>query len=66
MRKNNLILLDRYVQIFDGISKIIINDKSILLKLGELIIIPAHVKHCFNVNERFKMIATVIRSGYEE
>jgi quercetin dioxygenase-like cupin family protein len=57
---------DIYVQIIDGTAEIIINDKSILLKLGELIIIPAHAKHCFNANERFKMITTVIKSGYQE
>jgi quercetin dioxygenase-like cupin family protein len=38
----------------------------VFLKLGEGIIIPAHAKHGFNANEQFKMISTVIKSGYEE
>lgn len=57
---------DTYVQIIDGAAEVTINDKSILLKLGEGIIIPAHAKHRFNANEQFKMITTVIKSGYED
>ncbi|MFT6748407.1 MAG: quercetin dioxygenase-like cupin family protein [Flavobacterium sp.] len=58
---------DTYIQIKRyGAAEVIINDKSILLKLGEGIIIPAHAKHSFNANEQFKMVTTVIKSGYEE
>jgi quercetin dioxygenase-like cupin family protein len=57
---------DTYVQIIDGAAEVRINDNSMLLKLGEGIIIPAHAKHSFTANEQFKMITTVIKSGYEE
>lgn len=57
---------DIYIQIIDGTAQVIIDDKSIHLKLGEGIIIPAHSKHSFHANERFKMISTIIKSGYEE
>ncbi len=57
---------DTYVQIIDGNAEVILNDKTISLKLGEGLIIPAHTKHSFNANEQFKMITTVIKSGYEE
>lgn len=57
---------DTYVQIIDGAAEVFINDNSILLKLGEGIIIPAHAKHNFNANEQFKMITTVIKSGYDD
>jgi len=57
---------DTYVQIIDGAAEVNINDKSLLLNLGEGIIIPAHSKHSFTANEQFKMITTVIKSGYEE
>ena len=57
---------DIYVQIIDGAAEVMIDDKNIALKLGEGIIIPAHAKHSFNANEQFKMITTVIKSGYEE
>ena len=29
-------------------------------------IIPGHAAHCFNATEQFKMISTVIKSGYED
>jgi quercetin dioxygenase-like cupin family protein len=57
---------DTYIQIIDGVAEITINDKKYKLKLGDGIIIPAHAKHHFNANEQFKMISTVIKSGYEE
>lgn len=57
---------DTYIQIIDGNAEVVLNDKTILLKLGEGLIIPAHAKHSFNANEQFKMISTVIKSGYEE
>jgi quercetin dioxygenase-like cupin family protein len=57
---------DTYVQIVDGAAAVVIDDKNILLKLGDGIIIPAHSKHGFIANEQFKMITTVIKSGYEE
>lgn len=57
---------DTYIQIIDGAAEIIINKKKYQLKLGEGIVIPANAPHCFNANEQFKMISTVIKSGYEE
>jgi quercetin dioxygenase-like cupin family protein len=60
------IAFDTYVQIIDGTAIITINQKPLLVKLGEGIIIPAHAKHSFTAKERFKMITTVIKSGYEE
>ena len=57
---------DNYIQIIDGAAEVVINEKTYELKLGEGIIIPAHAPHCFNANEQFKMISTVIKSGYEE
>lgn len=59
------IAFDTYVQIIDGSAEITINDKIILVKLGEGIIIPAHAKHSFAAKEQFKMITTVIKSGYD-
>jgi quercetin dioxygenase-like cupin family protein len=57
---------DTYIQIIDGVAEITISGKKYKLKLGEGIIIPAHSKHQFNANVQFKMISTVIKSGYEE
>ena len=57
---------DLYIQIIDGTAEVVINDKKYKLRLGEGIVIPAHSSHCFNANEQFKMISTIIKSGYEE
>ncbi|WP_138431884.1 cupin domain-containing protein [Fodinibius saliphilus] len=57
---------DTFIQIIDGKAKIVIDGKSKLLETGQSIIIPAHARHSFKANDRFKMISTVIKSGYEE
>ena len=57
---------DQFVQIIDGKAELEINEKKFQLGLGDGIIIPAHSRHCFNANEQFKMISTIIKSGYED
>lgn len=57
---------DTFIQIIDGTAEIVIEGKSILLGTGQSIIIPAHAKNSIVANVRFKMISTIIKSGYEE
>ena len=57
---------DTYIQIIDGKAELIIDEKPYVLNIGQGIVIPAHSKHSINANEQFKMIATVIKSGYED
>jgi quercetin dioxygenase-like cupin family protein len=56
---------DTFAQIIEGKAEMVIEDKTILLNTGQSIIIPAHKSHIIKGNERFKMILTVIKSGYE-
>ena len=56
---------DTFAQIIDGNAEIVIDGVSNLLGTGEGIILPAHRPNIFRANERFKMILTVIKSGYE-
>ena len=56
---------DTFVQIIDGKAEIVIDGISNLLITGQSIIIPAHTSNIVRANERFKMISTVIKSGYE-
>ncbi len=56
---------DTYAQIIEGNAEIIIDNKSFLLEAGQSIIIPAHKPNKINANGRFKVILTVIKSGYE-
>ena len=56
---------DTFVQIIDGCAEIVIDGKSNNLQSGEGIVIPAHRSNIIKANERFKMILTIIKSGYE-
>lgn len=56
---------DTFVQIIDGKAEILIDGNSVFLNTGESIVIPAHSRSIVKANERFKMISTIIKSGYE-
>ena len=56
---------DSYAQIIDGSAEITINKKAHVLHLGQGIIIPAHAPNHVKATQRFKMILTIIKSGYE-
>jgi len=57
---------DNYVQVIDGAADIRIDKKDFHLKVGFGIIIPAHALQCFYANQKFKIISTIIKSGYED
>jgi quercetin dioxygenase-like cupin family protein len=56
---------DSFAQIIDGKATIVIDKISHLLENGMGIIIPAHSSNYIKPNGRFKMILTLIKSGYE-
>jgi quercetin dioxygenase-like cupin family protein len=56
---------DTFVQIIEGSAEFIIDGTSVSLETGQCIIIPAHRPNLIKANGRFKMILTVIKSGYE-
>jgi quercetin dioxygenase-like cupin family protein len=56
---------DTYIQVIEGAAEVVIDEKSNILQTGEAIIIPAHTSNSVKANERFKMISTIIKSGYE-
>ncbi|MBK7681787.1 MAG: cupin domain-containing protein [Bacteroidia bacterium] len=56
---------DTFAQIIEGNAEIVIDGASIFLQIGQSIIIPAHKSNHIKPNGRFKMISTVIKSGYE-
>jgi quercetin dioxygenase-like cupin family protein len=60
-----IIPFDTFVQIIDGKAEIVIDGVSNMLDTGQSIIIPAHTSNIVKANERFKMISTIIKSGYE-
>src|SRR6476469_4299592 len=56
---------DTFAQIIEGKAEIVIDRVSHLLTAGQGIIIPAHLPNFIKPNGRFKMISTIIKSGYE-
>jgi quercetin dioxygenase-like cupin family protein len=56
---------DTYVQLIDGSAIIEIGGKQSTLNTGDGILIPAHAASKIVPNGRFKLILTVIKSGYE-
>ena len=57
---------DTFVQVIDGTAEILIDGELNLLETGQSIIIPAHSRNTIRANVRFKMLSTIIKSGYEE
>ncbi|WP_319499442.1 cupin domain-containing protein [uncultured Draconibacterium sp.] len=56
---------DTFIQIIEGTAEIVIDDQPNIIQTGQGIIIPAHASNIVKANSRFKMISTVIKSGYE-
>lgn len=57
---------DNFIQIIDGRAEITIDGIKNQLETGQSIIIPAHSYNTIKANIRFKMLSTVIKSGYDE
>jgi quercetin dioxygenase-like cupin family protein len=57
---------DTFIQVIDGKAEIEIEGDSHFLDTGQSIIIPAHRRNSIKANERFKMLSTIIKSGYED
>ncbi len=57
---------DTFIQIIDGKAEVVIDAVSHWLGVGESIIIPAHSPNTIKATERFKMISTIIKSGYDD
>jgi quercetin dioxygenase-like cupin family protein len=56
---------DTFAQIIEGTAEIVVDNVSNILESGQGIIIPAHSPNFIKPNGRFKMILTIIKSGYE-
>ena len=56
---------DTFAQIIEGKACIVIDKISHMVECGHGIIIPAHSPNFIKPNGRFKMISTIIKSGYE-
>ena len=57
---------DSFVQVIDGKAEVVLDDQSHMLDTGQAIIIPANSPNIIRSDVRFKIISTVIKSGYDE
>lgn len=53
---------DALVYILDGEAKITISGNPVLVKAGEMIIMPANEPHALQAVQKFKMLLVMIRS----
>ena len=53
---------DALVYIVDGEAEVTISGKSLVLKQGEMVVMPANKPHALRAVKRFKMVLTMIRS----
>lgn len=56
---------DTFIQVIEGVAEVIIDGHRNILQVGQAIIVPAHTSQVIRANERFKLLSTVIKSGYE-
>jgi quercetin dioxygenase-like cupin family protein len=56
---------DTFAQVIDGKIELVIGNNLHLLNTGDSIIIPAHIPNHIRPDGRFKMILTIIKSGFE-
>lgn len=56
---------DTFAQIIEGNAEIVIAGQAFYLETGQSIVIPAHAPNYIKPIGRFKMVLTVIKSGYE-
>ena len=54
---------DALIQVIEGDTEILIDQKSFFLKTGESIIMPANIPHAVKAPEKFKMILIMIKSN---
>ncbi len=57
---------DTFIQVIDGKAILMIDNQPLLLNKGQSIIIPANTRNSIQAKERFKLISTIIKSGYED
>ncbi len=56
---------DNFIEIIDGAADIDIDNNTKHLEKGQYIIIPAHSINSIMSKKPFKMLLTIIKSGYE-
>ena len=53
---------DAMVFVLDGVAEIVIAGNPVLVRQGEMLVMPANQPHALKAVERFKMMLTMIKS----
>jgi quercetin dioxygenase-like cupin family protein len=53
---------DAMVFVLDGVAEIVIAGNPVVVRQGEMLVMPANQPHALKAVERFKMMLTMIRS----
>ena len=53
---------DAMVYVFDGEAGVTISGKTMTVKQGEMVVMPANEPHALKANQRFKMMLVMIKS----
>ena len=53
---------DAMVQVLDGETEVTIQGKAVMVKQGEMIVLPAGKPHALRAIKRFKMVLVMIKS----
>lgn len=61
-----VLAFDNFIEVIEGNAEFVIDDKSNLLEAGQSIIIPANSRRTISAIKRFKLLSTIIKSGYED
>jgi len=54
---------DAFVQVLDGEASVTIGEKSVTVRAGQVVVMPANVPHSLQADQRFKMLLVVVRAG---
>lgn len=52
---------DALVNVIDGEAEITISSKAVVVKAGEVLLMPANDPHALKANKQFKMVLTMIK-----
>jgi quercetin dioxygenase-like cupin family protein len=53
---------DALIQVIDGEANVTISGEPMIVRAGEMVLIPANVPHSLKAAERFKMLLVMVRS----
>jgi len=54
---------DGFVYVLDGEASVTIGDQDVVVRAGEVVVMPARVPHALHAHKRFKMLLVVVKGN---